>query len=162
MDLLEHVTDSMGSDEVKVLVAGGRTYTHGTGDGQINAAWSASARTLADGANETLNLTDASLTKRNSSTTVDFSAMKYLYIKNNFAAGNLLIGAAASTPVAIVETPASHRLTLGPGDEMGITYGAGGSGLTVSTNGSLKIEHDGSGSAAGSYDIAILGIGVYA
>jgi hypothetical protein len=159
LDIVQAVTDGMGSSEERILVAGGATYTNGTGTGNINAAWSSPARALADGGNETLNLTNASLTDK-IGRTVDFSAIKTLYLKNNFVAGNLIIGAAAATPVALFGTPATHTLLLGPGDEMEMTFG--GSGLDVSTNGSLKIEHDGTGSAAGSYDIGLAGIGVYA
>ncbi len=158
MDIVQAVSDGAGGADDRILIAGGATYTDGTGTGNINAAWASPARTLADGGNETLNLTDASLTDRQGRT-VDFSAIKTLYLKNNFVAGNLEIGAAAVTPVALFKTPATDALLLGPGAEIEITFG--GSGLTVSTNGSLKITHDGSGSAAGSYDIAIAGIGAY-
>lgn len=158
LDVAQAVSGDLGSAEDRILIAGGATYTDGTGTGNINAAWSDAARALADGADETLNLTNASLTDK-VGRTVDFSAIKALYIKNNFAAGNLVIGAAAATPVAMFGTPATETLLLGPGAEIEITWA--GSGLTVSTNGSLKIAHDGSGSAAGSYDIAILGVGAY-
>ncbi len=158
LDVVQAVTDGMGSGEERILVAGGATYTDGSGSGNINAAWSSPARALADGADETLELTNASLTDK-IGRTVDFSAIKTLYIRNNFAAGNLVIGAAAATPVALFGTPATETLLLGPGAEIEITWAGGG--LVVSANGSLKITHDGTGSAAGSYDIAILGIGVY-
>ena len=35
-------------------------------------------------------------------------------------------------------------------------------GLDISTNGGLKITHDGTGSAAGTYDIVVGGVGAYA
>ncbi len=158
LDVVQSVTHAMGGSDIRTLIPGGATYTNGTGSGQINTVWSDAARALADGGNETLNLTDASLTDEEGRT-VDFSAMKFLYIKNNFAAGNLEIGAAAATPVALFKTPATDALLVGPGDERIIPWG--GAGLDVSTNGSLKITHDGGGAAAGSYDIAVGGIGVY-
>jgi hypothetical protein len=157
LDIVEAVSDAMGGADERILVAGGQTFTAGSGAGQINAAWSSAARALADGANETLNLTDASLTTKRG-TSVDFSAIKTLYVKNNFVLGNLAIGAAASNPVALFGTPATETLLLPPGGEIEITFPAG---LDVSTNGNLKITHDGAGSAAGTYDIAVGGVGAY-
>jgi hypothetical protein len=159
MDVVQSVSGDLGTGLDTILISGGATYTDGSSTGNINAAWSDAARALADGADETLNLTNASLTDK-IGRTVDFSAIKALYIKNNFVAGNLVIGAAAATPVAMFGTPATETLLLGPGADMLITWA--GAGLAVSTNCNLKIAHDGSGSAAGTYDIAILGVGAYA
>lgn len=158
MDVVQSVSGDLGVARDSIAINGGRSYTDGDGDGEIDTAWSDAARALGDGANETLNLHNASLTDK-IGRSVAFDAVKAIYIKNNFALGNLIIGAAAATPVAIFGTPATETLLLAPGGEIEMTFP--GDGLDVETACNLKIAHDGTGSAAGSYDIAVLGVGAY-
>ena len=156
VDVAQAVNSATSANILQIAIGGGATFAEGTSAGQINAVWSSPGRALGDGANETLNLTNASLTDE-AGRTVDFSKLEFIYIKNNFALGDLQIGA-ASTPVAIFKTPATDCLLLPPGKDIIIpAYG-----LDISTNGSLKITHDGTGSAAGTYDIVVGGVGVYA
>lgn len=111
-------------------------------------------RTLADGANETLDLT-ASLTDAFGAT-VSFSNLKAIFIQNNSADANLLVGGAAANPLDLFAASANDILKI---PRKGIFYMQyeHADGFIVSTSDQLKIEHDGSGSDALTYDIILVG-----
>lgn len=159
IDLLQSYTDGLGTTNDPTSLNRGVAFTDGDGAGEIDVIYGAYQTALAAGANTDLDLEDGTLTDR-FGRGVAFDTMKGLYIKNNFAAGELLIGAAAATPVTgLVDTDATEVLVIQPGGELMMTFGS--SGIDVTTNANLKIEHDGTGSAAGSFDIVIVGVGDY-
>lgn len=110
-------------------------------------------RTLADGADETLDLT-ASLTDVFGNS-LSFSNLKGIYIKNNSNDANLLVGAAAASQLPLFND-SSDILKIPP---QGIFYQQfeRADGLIVSTNDKLKIAHDGTGSDSLTYDIVLVG-----
>jgi len=159
IDLLQTYNDGLGTSKDPLTVNGGVQFTDGDGSGEIDVMYGAYQTALADGANTTLDLADGTLTDR-FGRGVEFDTIKGLYIKNNFAAGELHVGAAASTPVTgLVDVDATGLLVIQPGGEIMLLFGA--SGIDVETNCHLKLEHDGSGAAAGSFDIVIVGVGDY-
>ena len=111
-------------------------------------------RTLADGTNETLDIHDGSLSDAfGDAVTID--ELKMIYIKNNSADANLLIGGAAATQLGLF-SDVSDVLVLRPGGELLLTAPAV-AGIDVTTNADLKIAHDGTGSDSLTYDIIIAG-----
>lgn len=131
----------------------GPSFTNGTGANQADAIWH-DKRTLGDGANETLDL--ASQTD-GLGTAITISKLKALYIKNKSSDANLKIGAAAATPVALFADAASDILLLPPGGEFLFTA-PNATGLDISTNSNLKLEHDGTGESSLDYEIIAAGV----
>jgi len=112
------------------------------------------ARTLADGANETLDIHDGSLSDAfGDALTID--KLKAIYIKNNSTDANLLIGGAAATQMGLFND-VSDVLKLRPGGELLLTA-PDADGIDVTANADLKITHDGTGSSELTYDIIVAG-----
>ncbi len=130
------------------------TFAKGTGANQANGLFH-DTRPLADGANETLEFTDSSLTDKLGEA-IDFSKLKALAIKNNSDDSTLIIGAAAATQMAIFGG-GTETIILQPGGVF-MFICADASGLDVSTNAALKLEHGGEGTDAPDYDIIALGV----
>lgn len=130
-----------------------QALTEGEGANAIESAWN-DRRTLASAAADNLDLN--ALTDIFGQT-VNFSAVKGLYIRNNSTTDNLLIGGNANAFGLFAA--ANDELKLPPGGEilLKVTTAAG---IAVS-NGStdiLDITHAGDTSASLTYDIAIIGI----
>ena len=132
----------------------GVELTNGTGANQADTVWH-DTRTLADGANETLDLHDGSLTDVfGDAVTID--ELKVLYIKNNSTDANLLIGGAAATQLGLYND-VSDILKLRPGGEFLVTA-PDAAGIDITTNSDLKIAHDGTGTSSLTYDIIAIGV----
>lgn len=132
----------------------GVSLTAGTGANQADALFHDN-RTLADAANETLDLHDGSLFNEFGDT-VTFNILKALYIKNNSLDANLIIGAAATVQLGIL-VGATDTLKIPPGGEFLFTA-PGSAGVNTVTNSKLKIAHDGTGTSNLTYDIIIVGV----
>ena len=111
-------------------------------------------RTLADAANETLDIQDGTLEDPIFGA-VAIVKLKVIYIKNNSDDASLLIGGAASNALGLFND-VSDILKLRPGGEYVFTA-PDSTGIDTSTNASLKLEHDGTGSSSLDYDILIAG-----
>jgi hypothetical protein len=147
----EAITSTLGGSQPTASISVGADLTDDT------EIFCAHRVTLADGANTTLNLHDGSLTDDVSGRACAFDSVKGILIRNNFALGEVLVGAAAATPMdGLVETEASHRLTIDAG---GAKMQMFGTAIDVSTNVNLKLTHDGTGSAGGTVDIFLCGEG---
>ncbi len=132
----------------------GKNFTDGTGANQVDTLFHDN-RTLADGANETLDLADGSLSDAFGDA-VAIDELKVVYIKNNSTDANLLIGAAGATSIALFGD-VSDTLSLPPGGEF-LFIAPDANGVDITTNADLKIEHDGTGSSSLTYDILVAGV----
>jgi len=132
------------------------SFSNGTGAGNANQHWS-DTRTLADGANETLDLagglTDAF------GDTVTFANVKALYLYNKSSDANLVIGGAASNAFSALFGDAADKMVLAPGGRLLVwaTASASGYAVTADTADQLQLAHDGSGESTLEYDIVIIG-----
>lgn len=132
----------------------GVSLANGTGANQADAIFHDS-RTLADGANETIDLHDGSLEDAfGDALTLD--KLKAIYIKNNSSDAYLHIGGAAATQLGLFND-VSDILKLPPGGEFLMTA-PDANGIDVSTNSDLKLAHDGTGSSSLTYDIIAVGV----
>lgn len=115
---------------------------------------------LADAANTTLDFADGSLTDI-LGVALTMTELKGLIIRNNSADANLLIGGAAGTQVAMFADPASDKIKLPPGSTQNpsifLICVPSATGIVVSTNSDLKLEHDGTGSSSMNVDILAWG-----
>lgn len=139
-------------DDTKRLIRGKR-FANGTGANQANFMFS-DQRTLTDGANETLQISDSSLTNV-LGVSVDFAKLKMMYVRNNGTEASLLIGGAASTQLGIF-SDGTDILVLPPGGEFYWSAPAA-AGLDVTTNEDIKFAHDGTGTASLTYDLILVG-----
>ena len=140
--------------EHPIYLERGITLTDGTGANKGDACFD-DTRTLADGANETLDFGDGTLTD-SLGTAFTLDILRGLYIKNNSTDSGLLIGGAAATQLGLFSA-VNDILLLPPGGEFFFTA-PNATGLDTTTNNSLKIEHDAAGAAAAlTYDIIVVG-----
>lgn len=130
-------------------------WSWGTGANQINALFHDS-RSLADGANETLDLYASGALLDPFGDALTLEALKFLYIKNTSDDASLLIlggvtldiGICSDTSDIIIIKPSGSFLWMDPS----------AAGLDLTTNKNLKLEHDGTGSSALVYDILAMGL----
>lgn len=143
----------LGTATLPIQLARGLTLTDGTGANKGDICFD-DTRTLADGANETIDvrsITDAY------GTALTFDIIRGLYIKNNSTDSGLLVGAAAATQLVLFAAPASDILLIPPGGEFFMTW-PDATGLDTTVNKDLKLEHDAVGAAVSlTYDIIIVG-----
>jgi hypothetical protein len=132
----------------------GVSLTNGTGANQADSLFH-DVRTLADAANETLDLHDGTLVN-GFGDTVTLNKLKGIYIKNNSLDANLLIGGAATVQLGIFND-VTDVLKLPPGGDFFMTA-PGSAGVDVTTNSKLKIAHDGTGTSSLTYDIIVVGV----
>lgn len=132
----------------------GASLADGTGANQADALWHDN-RTLADGANETIDLHDGTLEDAFGDA-VTLDKLKAIYIKNNSTEANLFIGGAAATQLGLF-ADVSDVLKLPPGGDFFMSA-PDANGIDVSTNSDLKLEHDGTGTASLTYDIIVIGV----
>lgn len=147
------------TDELSRLVdylnlSRGVTFSEGEGANQINMVWH-DQRSLADGANETLDFHDGSLTNK-VGVSITMDKIKALYIKNNSSEASLIIGGAVANQLGLFADGAD-KLVLPPGGELPF-IAPGASGVDCSSNSDLKLEHDGTGSSELVYDIVVFGV----
>lgn len=136
----------------------GKNFTNGTGANQANVIWHDN-RTLQDpptaDANETLDVNDGTLTDAFGDA-VTVAKLKAIYVKNNSADANLLIGGATATQLELFADPCDI-LKVRPGGEFFLTS-PDATGITVGNNSDLKLAHDGTGSSSLTYDIILIGV----
>lgn len=129
----------------------GVTLTAGTGNNQFNQLWSDS-RSIGTGG-ESLDLS-GSLTNALGAT-VNFTAVKTIYIRNKATSGNLIVGNAASNGFISWVGALAHTITIPPGGVFMLTAPLAGFGVTGGTADLLKIA-----ASAGTidYDIVLAGV----
>ncbi|MEN6335555.1 MAG: hypothetical protein ABFE01_14995 [Phycisphaerales bacterium] len=130
------------------------SFANGTGANQANMIFQDS-RTLADGANETLDLYASGALLDPFGTLLTLTKLKFVYIENTSTDASLLVGG-GTTPVGIF-ADASDILTLPPGGKF-IWSAPNADGITITTNKNLKLEHNGTGSSTLTYKIVAIGI----
>ena len=150
-------TKALDLDTLQDIIAEtrGAAFTSGTGANQADIIFH-DRRTLADNANETLNLYDSGSLLDAFGDAVAITRIKALYIKNNSTDANLLVGAAGATPVDLFGAAANDILKIPPGGEF-VLIVPSATGIVISTNKNLKIAHDGTGVSNLTYDIIVLG-----
>jgi hypothetical protein len=133
----------------------GITLTNGTGANKGDVCYDDTI-TIADGGSDsTLVLNDGSLTD-SLGVALTMDILRGMYLKNNSSDAGLIIGAAAATQLAIFGTPATDTLLLPPGGEFFWTA-PDATGLDVTTNDTLKLEHNGVGSSTMDVDVILIG-----
>ena len=144
----------LSTPEDIIALVRGLNLTDGTGADQAQVLFH-DTRTLADGANETIDIQDGTLTDA-FGTAVTIEKLKGLYIKNNSTDANLLVGGAAATPIGLfVDT--TDKAKIPPGGEYLYTA-PDATGLDTSINAEILIAHDGTGSSSLTYDIIAVGV----
>jgi len=137
----------------QLTLSRGMTLTDGAGADKGDVMFD-DQRTLAEGANETIDLHDGSLTD-SLGRAVTFDIVRRIYIKNGSSEASLLIGGAAATQLGLFNDT-SDILKLPPGGEFLMTA-PDATGIDVTTNAALKFEHDGTGTSSLTYDIIVVG-----
>lgn len=130
------------------------TLTSGTGANQANIVYSAS-RSLADDANEVLDLYASGTLTDSFGTDLTMTKLKALIIYNTSTDASLKIGG-GTTPVGLF-ADASDILTLPPGGKF-IFSAPDATGLAITTNKNLKFLHGGQGTSALVYKIVAIGV----
>ena len=147
-------TTDLGTVPYVLNLGRGRTFTNGTGANKADVLFD-DQRTLADGADETLDLRDGTLTDT-LGVALTMDILRYLYIKNGSTDANLLIGGAAATPIGLFADAASDILSLPPGGEF-VFFAPNATGIDLTTNAHLKLAHSGVGTSTLTYDIIAVG-----
>ena len=154
MTLTYTKTTDLGTVPYTLNLGRGKTFTNGTGANKAEVLFD-DQRTLADGASETLDLRDGTLTDA-LGVAVTMDILRALYIKNGSTDAGLLIGGAVATPVALFGDSATDILTLPPGGEF-LFIAPNATGIDLTTNADLKLAHNGVGSSTLTYDIIVVG-----
>lgn len=152
VDIYQTKTYNFGSFAIKSKL--GQNFTDGSGADQMDTIW-ADNRTLANGANETLDLHDGSL-KDAFGDSFTLNKLKILYIKNNSEDANLLVGGAASNQLDLFSDTSDIK-KIRPGGFM-LEIAPDDNGIDTSTDAKLKIAHDGAGTSSLVYDIIAAGV----
>lgn len=129
-------------------------FTSGTGANQADVLF-ADSRTLADGANEVLDIYASGTLLTPLGTALTMTKAKAIYVYNTSADASLLIGG-GTTPLAIC-ADGSDILKLPPGGKLVFTAPLA-AGIATTTNKNLKFEHDGTGSSTLTYEVVVIGI----
>ena len=154
LNIVHETSLDLNTPKDSISLTRGKAFTNGTGANQCDTIFHDN-RTLADGANETLVFNDSSLTDAFGAG-VAIDEFKALYIKNNSTDANLEVGGAAATQIGLFKDT-SDILVIKPGGEF-LYIAPDASGLDVTTNSSLKVAHDGTGSSSLTYDIIAVGV----
>ena len=141
LNLREETALDLSNTIDQVNMTRGKNFGNGTGANQADTIWHDN-RTLADGADETLDIFDGSLTKADG-VALTMSKLKGIYIRNNSTDANLEIGGAAATQLGLF-ADVSDILSLPPGGDFLMTA-PDANGIDCTTNAHLKIAHDGTG-----------------
>lgn len=146
----------LGTGQIPVNEKITQDFTDGSGDDQCHFGWSSAARAIAASGTDDLDL-NASLTD-GFGNSITITKLKLLIIKA--AATNtddLLIGAAASHPLAIFGDAASDILKLKPGGTLILMAPkAAGYGVVAATSDVLRVANN-SSSVGVAYDILVAG-----
>lgn len=152
------ITDDLSTKEAPIRKSRGVSLTNGTGANQADTVFQ-DVRTLADDANETIDLHDGAL-ENDFGTPLTLDVLKVLYIKNNSTDANLYIGGSDANQLDLFVNDANYgdMLKLPPGGEF-LFIAPNAIGIdTNSTNAYLEIWHDGSGSNSLTYDFIAVGV----
>lgn len=154
MDIKAFLAGDLSEANVPVIVSN-FGWSYGVGVNAVNIVY-ADKVTLADAANETLDLFASGSLLDIFGRALTLSAIKFLYIKNNSADATLLVLGTAVTAVPICSDP-SDIIEIPPGGVM-LWLDPSAAGLVVSTNKDLKLEHDGTGETAMDVDVIAMGL----
>lgn len=154
INLIDYNVGDLGTVTAPVNLTRGKSFGDGTGADQADTKFSDN-RTLADGANETINLNDGSLTDSHG-VALTLDILKGIYIKNNSADASLLVGGGGANSVGLFND-VTDIAVIPPGGELFMTF-PDGTGLDLTSNADLKLEHDGTGSDSLTYDIVAIGV----
>lgn len=154
IDLKVYLAGDLSEAQVPISVAN-MSWTYGTGASQINIVY-ADSTTLADDANDTLDLyaSGSLLDVFNRALTIE--GLKFLYIKNNSSDATLKVGGGASDDLDIFAATSDIAL-IKPGGVF-LWTDPSAAGLDITTNKNLKIEHDGTGSSTMAVDVIAMGL----
>lgn len=133
----------------------GITFALGTGANQADSIFS-DQRTLTDAANETLNFLAAGSLEDKLGEAIDYDILKAIVIKNTSTDASLIIGATGAGQMAIFGAN-TESIILPPGGVFEF-ISPDVNGVDISTNASLKFEHDGVGTSDLIYKIIVLGV----
>jgi hypothetical protein len=153
MTLTYTKTTDLGTVPYTLNLGRGKTFTNGTGANKAQVLFD-DQRTLADGANETIDLRDGTLTDA-LGVAVTIDILRALYIKNGSTDASLLIGGAAGTQLGLFND-VTDVLKLPPGGEF-LFIAPDATGVDLTTNADLKLAHDGTGTSTLTYDIIVVG-----
>ena len=130
-------------------------WSWGTGANQANCIFH-DQRTLADGANETLDLYASGSLLDPFGDALTMTALKLLYLRNYSSDANLLVCGGTSADIPIFSNN-SDQLIIKPGGYF-LWTDPTAAGSVITTNKNLKLTHDGTGSSTLTYDVIALGL----
>jgi len=154
-DLLYQATTDLGTPQDRVTLNRLIELANGIGANQANMVFRGS-RSLADGADETLDLYSSGTLLDPLRYALTMEKLKVLYIKNTSTEANLLIGGAETTPVLLFDDP-TDIFKLRPGGIF-LTTAPDADGIDLTTNKDLKLAHDGTGTSDLAYEIIAIGV----
>lgn len=148
-------TGSLDLSTVRDVLDLNRNISLADGDGADQADMMFSdSRTLADAATETHDIYAGALVDA-FGVAVTIEKLKFMYLYNSSSDASLLILGGA-TPLGIC-SDASDIIILPPGGKF-IWSAPNATGLDVTTNKNLKLEHNGDGSSDLVYEIVLIGV----
>ena len=129
------------------------SFTSGTSANQIEVIYH-DQRSLADDANEVLDFYASGSLLDPLGTALTMTKLKYLYVKNTTASGGASLNIGGGAVAVGIFDSYTDILVLPPQGTLLLTWP---SGLTITTNKDLNLLHDGTGTAACTYDIIAMG-----
>ena len=151
LDFHEIGSHDLGSKRAEHVMELAKGLAAGTGDNQVNLAWS-DRRSLA-ATSEDLDLSGG-LTGAFGDT-LTFSKVKVIVIRNNDDTDNLTVGGAAANQFASWVADASDKVVIAPEGYLVLVAPLDGYAVTAGTADLLKVD---AGAATISYDIAVIGL----
>lgn len=130
-------------------------WEYGTSANAVNVIY-ADTITLADDANNTLDLYASGSLLDVFNRALTMSAIKLLYIKNNSTDATLRVFGNAANDIGICANT-SDKVYIKPGGKFIWTFPSA-AGLVITTNKNLFIDHDGTGSSTMAVDVIAMGL----
>lgn len=154
MDIKAFLAGDLSEANVPVIVSN-FGWSYGVGVNAVNIVY-ADKVTLADAANDTLDLFASGSLLDIFGRALTLSAIKFLYIKNNSADASLLVGGGVALDLDLF-SDTSDQMIIPPGGVM-LWLDPSAAGVSTAVNKNLYLEHDGTGSDSMDVDVIAMGL----
>jgi len=155
IDLKAYLSGDLTEVQVPVSVAN-TSWTYGTGANAVNVIY-ADTVTIADDANDTLDLYASGTLLDIYNRALTMEAIKFLYVKNNSADATLrLFGEIDVNDINIMSEP-NDIINIKPGGHF-LWMDPSAAGLSLTEDPNLFIDHNGTGTSTMAVDVIAMGL----